>query len=70
MISGIEGIRAAYQDAGVARRYIEERFTTPLGSLLHDRQKQVLRNAIAAQPDADVLEIAPGPARLTTSVQG
>ena len=68
MISGIDGIRAAYQDAGVARRYVEERFTTPLGALLHDRQSQVLRSVIAAHPAPDVLEIAPGPARLTTSV--
>ena len=68
MISGIDGIRAAYQDTGVARRYVEERFTTPLGALLHDRQRQVLRSVIAAHASPDVLEIAPGPARLTTSV--
>lgn len=68
MISGIDGIREAYQDEGVARRYVEERFTTPLGGLLHDRQSQVLRSVIAAQAAPDVLEIAPGPARLTTSV--
>ena len=68
MISGIDGIRAAYQDEGVARRYVEERFTTPLGGLLHDRQSQVLRGVIAAQASPDVLEIAPGPARLTTGV--
>jgi len=68
MISGIDGIRAAYQDAGVARRYVEERFTTPLGALLHDRQCQVLRSVISAHASPDVLEIAPGPARLTTSV--
>ena len=68
MISGVEGIRAAYQDEGVARRYVEERFTTPLGGLLHDRQRQVLRSVIASQAEPDVLEIAPGPARLTTGV--
>jgi ubiquinone/menaquinone biosynthesis C-methylase UbiE len=68
MISGIDGIRAAYQDEGVARRYVEERFTTPLGGLLHDRQSQVLRSVMAAHAAPDVLEIAPGPARLTTSV--
>ena len=68
MISGIDGIRAAYQDAGVARRYVEERFTTPLGALLHERQSQVLRSVIAAHAAPDVLEIAPGPARLTTTV--
>jgi ubiquinone/menaquinone biosynthesis C-methylase UbiE len=68
MISGVDGIRSAYQDAGVARRYVEERFTTPLGALLHDRQTEVLRSVLAAQVSPDVLEIAPGPARLTTSV--
>ena len=68
MISGIDGIRSAYQDAGVARRYVEERFTTPLGALLHDRQSQVLRSVVAAHDAPDVLEIAPGPARLTGSV--
>jgi SAM-dependent methyltransferase len=68
MISGVEGIRAAYQDTNVARRYVEERFTTPLGGLLHERQCGVLRGVIAAHGSPDVLEIAPGPARLTTSV--
>jgi ubiquinone/menaquinone biosynthesis C-methylase UbiE len=68
VISGIDGIKAAYQDAGVARGYVEERFTTPLGALLHDRQSRVLRSVIAAHDTPDVLEIAPGPARLTGSV--
>jgi ubiquinone/menaquinone biosynthesis C-methylase UbiE len=68
VISGVEGIRTAYQDAGVASRYVEERFRTPLGALLHDRQSQVLRGVLSAHAGADVLEIAPGPARLTTRV--
>ena len=68
MISGIDGIRSAYQDAGVASRYVDERFRTPLGALLHDRQSEVLRSVIAAHVAPDMLEIAPGPARLTTSV--
>lgn len=68
MISGIDGIRAAYQDEAVARGYVEERFTTPLGALLHDRQSQVLRDIIGAHNRPDILEIAPGPARLTGSV--
>lgn len=68
MISGIDGIRSAYQDAGIARRYVEERFMTPLGALLHDRQSQVLRSVVSAHDAPDVLEIAPGPARLTGSI--
>ena len=68
MISGVDGIREAYQDDGVARRYVEERFATPLGALLHDRQSQAIRDVLAAHAGSDVLEIAPGPARLTTGV--
>jgi ubiquinone/menaquinone biosynthesis C-methylase UbiE len=68
VISGADGIRAAYQDAGVASRYVDERFRTPLGALLHDRQSQVLRSVLSAKAKSDVLEIAPGPARLTTGV--
>jgi ubiquinone/menaquinone biosynthesis C-methylase UbiE len=67
VISGIDGIRGAYQDAGVARRYVEERFMTPLGALLHDRQSHVLRSVVSKHDAPDVLEIAPGPARLTGS---
>ena len=71
MISGIDGIRAAYQDAGVARRYVEERFTTPLGALLHHRQAQVAERVLgprrtgrtefragARAPDDGVIDVA------------
>lgn len=68
MISGADGIRTAYQDAEVARRYVEQRFTTPLGALLHEHQSRVLRSVLSAKAGSNVLEIAPGPARLTTGV--
>jgi ubiquinone/menaquinone biosynthesis C-methylase UbiE len=66
VISGADGIKTAYQDADVARRYVDQRFTTPLGALLHDRQREILRSVLSAKTKSDVLEIAPGPARLTT----
>jgi ubiquinone/menaquinone biosynthesis C-methylase UbiE len=65
---GPDDIRAAYQDDRVARQYISERFTQPLGELLHDRQARAVSAAIQAHRPERVLEIAPGPARLTVDV--
>jgi len=68
MISGHIGIRNAYRDERVAREYIGNRFVEPLGALLHARQVSAVRHAIAAQRAERVLEIAPGPGRLTVDV--
>jgi ubiquinone/menaquinone biosynthesis C-methylase UbiE len=68
MISGIAGIRRAYQDDAVARQYVADRFEAPLGAVLHQRQVRALRQLLVDRPAADVLEIAPGPARLTTEI--
>jgi SAM-dependent methyltransferase len=68
VIQGHSGIRDAYRDEKVARDYIQERFRRPLGSLLHDRQLGAIRRVIDSQQPKRVLEIAPGPARLTMDV--
>lgn len=68
MIRGAAEIRDAYRVESVARRYLEERFRQPLGALLHDRQAASLRRALEQHRPLRVLEIAPGPARLTTEV--
>lgn len=68
MFAGHDGIRDAYRDEGVASRYIDERFREPLGALLHQRQSAALRRALDARQPCRVLEIAPGPGRLTTEV--
>lgn len=65
---GAHAIREAYRDEGVARHYIDERFRQPLGRLLHERQAEALRQTLARLAPTRVLEIAPGPARLTTEV--
>lgn len=70
MIQGIADIRRAYSDREVARTYIEQRFREPLGALLHARQAAALTRLITARNLRKVLEIAPGPARLTTEVAG
>jgi SAM-dependent methyltransferase len=68
MIQGVAAIRRAYQDEEIVRLYIEQRFVQPLGALLHRRQVAALRQTIQRLRPRQVLEIAPGPARLTTEV--
>jgi ubiquinone/menaquinone biosynthesis C-methylase UbiE len=67
MIEGREQVRSAYRDAGVAKGYIDARFTEPIGALLHARQAAALRRTLRRLQPQRVLEIAPGPARLTLS---
>ncbi len=61
-------IRDAYRDDGVARDYVAGRFREPLGALLHDRQVAAVRRLLAELSPRRVLELAPGPARLTTDL--
>ena len=65
MIEGRSELQQAYRDNAVAESYVRERFDSPLGSLLHRRQTAVVRAAALQHKPARVLEIAPGPARLT-----
>lgn len=68
MHKGRDQIRAAYRQETVAQEYIDERFVEPPGALLHTRQVRYLRDTLAEARPASVLEIAPGPARLTTEL--
>jgi ubiquinone/menaquinone biosynthesis C-methylase UbiE len=68
VITGTSAVRDAYRDEQVARSYIEERFRQPLGALLHHRQLEVLKRVIRSLRPGRVLEIAPGPGRLTVGV--
>ena len=68
MIQGVSEVRDAYRNERVAADYVDQRFREPLGALLHRRQVAVLRDVIATTQPRRVLEIAPGPARLTTDV--
>ncbi len=70
IIAGHEDIRQAYRDADVAEQYIASRFVEPLGALLHEQQISRMRQVIAAANPRAVLEIAPGPARLTADLGG
>jgi ubiquinone/menaquinone biosynthesis C-methylase UbiE len=68
MIHGEDGIRTAYRDRAVAREYVGRRFREPLGAMVHDLQLASLRRAIRTTELRRVLEIAPGPARLTVDL--
>ncbi len=67
-VRGREGIRDAYRGPETAREYLEHRFREPLGALLHARQTAVLSGAVARLQPRRILEIAPGPARLSTEI--
>jgi ubiquinone/menaquinone biosynthesis C-methylase UbiE len=69
MIHGQNELKRAYQDERVAREYVANRFLSPLGALLHDRQVAVLRRLIHRERIRCAVEIAPGPARLTVDVK-
>jgi SAM-dependent methyltransferase len=69
VIEGRREIERAYQDETVARTYIEQRFAFPLGALLHQHQRSALRRLIRDVQPRTVLEIAPGPARLTVELR-
>lgn len=63
-------VRTLYQDTKVAEKYIQDRFTWSWSRLLHDLQVRILNATIRAHGVKSALEVAPGPARLTTEVEG
>lgn len=70
MITGPTAVRDAYRDDIIARQYVGERFAQPLGAMLHARQVRALNRLIREERPRDILEIAPGPGRLTAAVAG
>jgi ubiquinone/menaquinone biosynthesis C-methylase UbiE len=54
----------------VAETYIRQRFGHAWGKLLHQKQVGEVSKVIQATKPENVLEIAPGPARLATDLQG
>lgn len=63
-------VKTLYQDTKVAEDYIQDRFTWSWSRLLHDRQVRILNEVIRQHGIQSALELAPGPARLTTQVEG
>jgi ubiquinone/menaquinone biosynthesis C-methylase UbiE len=61
-------LQAFYQDRDVVSSYLRRRTAQPLNGLLHRGQVDFLNRVIAERRPARVLEIAPGPARLTAEL--
>jgi ubiquinone/menaquinone biosynthesis C-methylase UbiE len=57
-----------YRDPSVVERYLADRFSSPLGALLHARQAGAVRRSIAALRSPRVLEVAAGPARFAAEI--
>ena len=66
MFTGREGVQTPYQRDDIAEDYIHSRYgRDPFGRALHERQARLLRKVVSRQQVRKLLEIAPGPARLT-----
>jgi SAM-dependent methyltransferase len=63
-------IRAAYAESATAEEYIDKRFASAWGSVLHAVQVRAVNDAIRQHGVRRVLEIAPGPGRLSADVSG
>jgi len=62
-------IKKAYEDETTAATYVERRFVSELYRLLHERQVGAVQQAIGVVRPKWVLEIAPGPGRITRDVR-
>jgi ubiquinone/menaquinone biosynthesis C-methylase UbiE len=62
-------IQESYRDPAGARRYVENRFTSELMRLLHEKQVAAVNRVMKTQTPRRSLEVAPGPGRLTREVR-
>ena len=64
-----EELQAFYQDRDVVDSYLRRRTAQPLNGVLHRGQVGFLNRIVAERRPRRVLEIAPGPARLTAELE-
>jgi ubiquinone/menaquinone biosynthesis C-methylase UbiE len=65
-----QSVRALYEDLAVAESYIHQRFGHAWGQLLHQKQVAEINKVIQETKPENILEIAPGPARLAAELNG
>lgn len=70
MLKQPDEIRGAYSETATAEQYIDTRFRSAWGSVLHASQVSAINAVIRDHGVRQVLEIAPGPARLSHDVTG
>lgn len=64
-----EQIKAAYSGAKLADSYVENRFVGEAFQLLHDRQVAAVQRQIVSTQPSRILEVAPGPGRVTRDLR-
>ena len=65
-----KSVASLYKDLEVAETYIRQRFNFSWSRVLHNKQVAAINHIISEQQPANILEIAPGPARIATSLSG
>lgn len=65
-----QSVRSLYEDLRVAETYIRQRFGHAWGRVLHQKQAAEINKVIEETKPENILEIAPGPARLATELKG
>lgn len=63
-------VAALYKEPEVVDTYLQKRFSHSWGSLLHKTQVAEVNNVLRTYQPQHVLELAPGPARIATELQG
>jgi SAM-dependent methyltransferase len=65
-----DSVKVLYEDVTVAEEYINQRFSHAWGRLLHRKQVAAVNHILATERIDHLLEIAPGPARLSAELKG
>jgi SAM-dependent methyltransferase len=68
-LSSENDIQSAYESPTVAEEYISRRFQNELHGLLHDRQVSAVQRVMDQTRPRRILEIAPGPGRVTRDLR-
>ncbi len=66
----IHSVGAIYKETAIADSYLEKRLRFSWQRLLHEKQAATLNRVIDVHRPTSVLELAPGPARLSTFLKG
>ncbi|MCX5679745.1 MAG: class I SAM-dependent methyltransferase [Candidatus Omnitrophica bacterium] len=63
-------IKKFYSSTDTSNKYIDKRFSSAVGRVMHERQVRFVNDAICKYSVKNILEFAPGPARVSADVTG
>jgi SAM-dependent methyltransferase len=70
MAESKDEIQKFYSSVKISDKYIDERFTSPIGQVMHNRQVRFVNQIIKDHNAKNILELAPGPARISADICG